>query len=232
MIRLLLGAILLASAPASAKVFQAEYISFEVPDNWVCQQAAPNWICEPTAAGEQKFAIITVTSKEAGPLDQVPQFVTHLSKPRTHQMGTAKPMTSQVVSSARVKLKGQEWAQSLHLSSEVNNFMTMYLATVQKPLAVMVTMSAEKSKWDSLAPIFDRVMHSIQLPQVQIKGGQVVAAGGGAGVDANAGASLGENSPLEMEAAQSGLKFPTIYLVGLALAGLTLLAALYLFLKK
>lgn len=212
-----------------AKTFQNEYLSFEIPDNWTCSQIAPNWVCEPSIASERKFALLTVTSKEAGALDQLSNFEAHLSKPRSHQMGTSTPVMSQVIKTERRNIQGQEWVQSLHLNSEVNNFYTLYLATKKDPLAIMITMSAEKGKWSSFNNVFENVIKSLHLKTVNMKR----SGSTGSGFDPVAPQQAGEmpQDQLALEN-QPTPRLPTLYLVGLAMAALILLAAIYLTFKK
>lgn len=119
----------------------------------------------------------------------------------------------------------------MHLNSEVNNFYTLYLATVKAPLAIMVTMSAEKDKWDQFNSVFESVMKSLRVHQVKLQAANSNSSGGG--IAPMATQSPSQNLMGELDSEQlPAQKIPTIYLAGLLLAGLALIAALYLFLKK
>jgi hypothetical protein len=223
---------LLFSSGAFGKVFQTDYLSFQLPADWNCQSISPNWLCEPMRASQKRFAIITITAKEASATDQLSSFAAHLAKPRTHQTGSNTPVMSQVLKTGKMKVAGQEWVQSVHMSSEVKDFMTMYLATVKKPLAIMVTFSAERTRWDQFKPAFDQILKTMSLKPYQ----RPLANKG----DTSPAALTGpQKSPLASQMTQpltsapsplAGMPKP--YLYGLGLAGLALLAALYLFLKR
>lgn len=227
-------ATLLCGALSShARVLETEYLSVNLPDNWKCEKIPPNWICEPASRYEKKFAILTLTNKEAGALDQLEQFKAHLSKPRPHQMGSSTPVMSQVLQTVTTEINGHKWVQSTHLSSEVNNFMTIYLATVKNPLAVMITMSAEKNQWSKYRPLYEKVISSVKLKTVKLK---TVKLAGGAQSSGGTPIQVNENqanfnSELLNEEVPVD-KIPQIYWIGLGLAGLTLLSALYIFLKR
>lgn len=225
---LILVATLFTLTAGEAKTFQNEYLSFEIPDNWSCSQISPNWICEPDLASERKFALVTVTSKEAGTLDQLSNFEGHLSRPRSHQMGSSTPIMSQVMETKRRKIRGHEWVQSLHLNSEVNNFYTLYLATKKDPLAIMITMSAEKGKWNYFNSVFEDLIKSLQLKTVNMRRGS----SGGSGFEPVAPQNSGMLPQQTVLEDQTAPRLPTIYVVGLVLAGLILLAAIYLTFKK
>lgn len=210
-----------------ARMLETEYLSINLPDNWTCEQVSPNWICEPASRYEKKFALLTLTNKEAGALDHLEQFKAHLSKPRPHQMGSSTPVMSQVLQTVTTEIRGHKWIQSTHLSSEVNNFMTIYLATVKKPLAIMITMSAERNQWQKYRPLYEKVISSVRLKTVQIAGAQSSNEGPsplGSGQEGLSQQLMNEEVPTE--------KIPNIYWIGLGLAGLTLLSALYIFLKR
>jgi|FLYM01.1.fsa_nt_gi hypothetical protein len=209
-----------------AKVLNTEFLTMDLPDNWNCQEVRPNWVCEPKLASERKFAIVTITSKEAGTLDQLSNFEAHLSKARSHQLGSKNPVMSQVIKTEKINLKNVTWVQSIHLNSEVNDFMTMYLATVKQPLAIMVTFSAEKNKWNHFKPLFDQSMNSIQLKDLKSRPSSASDQG------ISPQAPQGFANPESLPSSNSQAKIPTIYWLGLALAGMTLLAAAYILMKR
>ncbi|NCN41089.1 hypothetical protein GW916_07540 [bacterium] len=230
---LFLMASLLFASSSMAKIFDVEYLSFELSDDWSCEAVPPNWICEPNKASDKKFALITLTAKEAGAIDQIQNFEAELAKPRSHQMGSDTPIMSQVLKNSRANLNGFEWVQSLHIGSEIHKFKTMYLATVKKPLAIMLTLSAEEQHWDKFSPVFNQVVKSLQLKTISPKSriGQSGSGGSGnlVGTQSNPQQALSDYGDAPPPKSQ---KLPTVYILGLVLAGLVLAAAFYLFTKK
>jgi hypothetical protein len=60
-------------------------------------------------------------------------------------------------------LGGQRWVRAQHLGSEVQEYYTLYLATVKDSLAILVSFSAEKGRYTVYNPIFDRAIKTIRI---------------------------------------------------------------------
>ena len=148
---------------AEAKKFQNSYVSFEVPDKWVCVQEGVAWTCSPGGAVEAREAIIVLAARVAGPEDNLVNFHTYLGQPKKLATKVGTPMPSQVMYAQQRVLAGTKWVQSQHLSSEIQEFYSLYLATVKESLAILVTFSAEKTKYKAYNPIFDTAMKTLRI---------------------------------------------------------------------
>ncbi|MGZ3747364.1 MAG: hypothetical protein ACXWRE_08345, partial [Pseudobdellovibrionaceae bacterium] len=136
--------ILLTSA-AHAKVFRNAYISFELPPSWNCNLEQTEWVCRSESSKEAKEAIIILTAKEVGPTDSPQLYEAHLNSPIALNLKTGGTAESKVVYKAKtVQINDQPWIDGLHMSSEVANYFTRYLATIKGHIAVLVTFSAHK----------------------------------------------------------------------------------------
>src|SRR6266404_9720349 len=124
---LLLG----ACSTVHAKVFKNSYVSFEVPDNWTCLQEGVAWTCTPQNAVEAKEAVIVLAAKVAGTEDNLTNFLNFLRQPKKITTKVGTPMPSQVMSAQEQKLGDQKWIRAQHLGSEVQEYYTLYLATVK-----------------------------------------------------------------------------------------------------
>lgn len=151
------------AAQAEAKTFQNSYVTFEVPENWNCTQESKAWTCTAQNLLDSKEAIIIVAAKVAGPEDALPNFLAHLKKQRTVTTKAGTPMQSQMMYSQERLLAGQKWVQSQHLSSEIQDYYTLYLATVKEQLAILVSFSAEKNKYQKYNAIFDNAMKTLKI---------------------------------------------------------------------
>ncbi len=154
---------LLLSLNAEAKVFQNSYVSFEVPDKWNCVQEGVAWTCTPSGAIESREAVIVLAAKVAGPEDNLVNFHTYLGQPKKLATKVGTPMPSSVMYSQERVLAGTKWIQAQHLGSEIQEFYTLYLATVKESLAILVSFSAEKSKYKDYNPIFDNAMKTLKI---------------------------------------------------------------------
>ena len=155
--------ILAFSSPAFAKVFQNSYVSFEVPDNWTCAQEGVAWTCTPQGPAEAKEAVIVLAAKVAGPEDNLGNFLAYLKQPKKVTTKVGTPMPSQVMYAQERVLATTKWVQAQHLSSEIHDFYTLYLATVKEQLAILVSFSAEKSRYQAYNPVFDRAIKTLKI---------------------------------------------------------------------
>jgi hypothetical protein len=148
---------------AGAKSFQNSYVSFEVPDDWACVQEGVAWTCTPVKQPEAKQAVIVMAAKVAGAEDTIPNFVNYLKQPRRITTKVGTPMPSQVMYSQTRTLAGGTWVQAQHVSSEIQDYYTLYLATVKEQLAILVSFSAEKTNYAKFNPIFDRALKTLKI---------------------------------------------------------------------
>lgn len=161
------GLVILAAAVAGlnaeAKTFQNSYVSFEVPDNWNCLQEGMAWTCTPTGLAESKEAVIVLAAKVAGPEDNINNFKTFLAQPKKITTRVGTPMPSQVMYAKPRMVANTNWVQAQHLGSEVQEYYTLYLATVKDQLAILVSFSAERNRYQVYNPIFDKAIKTLKI---------------------------------------------------------------------
>ncbi len=146
-----------------AKTFQNSYVSFDLPDNWNCLQEGVAWTCTPTAAVESKEAVIVLAAKIAGPEDNINNFLAYLKQPKKITTRVGTPMPSQVMYAQPRKLAATDWVQAQHLGSEIQEYYTLYLATVKEQLAILISFSAERNRYQVYNPIFDKAIKSLKI---------------------------------------------------------------------
>lgn len=153
----------LISSLAHAKLFKNSYIQFEVPDNWICLQEGVAWTCTPRGPYESKEAVIVLAAKVAGPDDNLNSFMVRLKQPKkiTTKVGTLMPST--VMYARKDSLAGGDWIRAQHLGSEIQEYFTLYLATVKERLAILVSFSAEKGVYKKYNPIFEKAMQTLKI---------------------------------------------------------------------
>ena len=154
---------LTVSVTSNAKTFQNSYLSFEVPDTWACLQEGVAWTCTSQDVIEAKEAVIVLAAKVAGPEDTMNNFMNHLKDPKKISTKVGTPMPSQVMYAQERDLGGQKWVQAQHLGSEILDYYTLYLATKKEKLAILVSFSAERTKYQKYNPIFDGAVRSLKI---------------------------------------------------------------------
>jgi len=155
--------ILCLAAQAEAKTFQNSYVSFEVPDDWNCLQEGVAWTCTPSGVIEGKEAVIVLAAKVAGPEDNLNNFQNYLAQPKKITTKVGTPMPSQVMYSRPRQLANSQWIQAQHLGSEIQEYYTLYLATVKEQLAILVSFSSERNRYKVYNPIFDKAIKSLKI---------------------------------------------------------------------
>lgn len=156
--------VFLLSSLAQAKVFRNAYISFEISDHWDCMLENTEWVCSSRYKEEAREAIIILTAKEAGPQDSLAAYDTHLKSPRNYPAPPSNKMiTSQVIHVQQRQYQDHLWIDGMHLSSEIPNYYTRYLATVKEGLGILVTFSAYKTQYTKYVTDFNKAIQSLRV---------------------------------------------------------------------
>lgn len=148
--------------PASAKLFKNNYVSFELPAGWDCELEKTEWTCQGRDVARSE-AIIIFTAKEVGESDSLAQYLVYLKSPKRIMGVRGQIVTSTVQDVRRRKINHHDWVDGRHLSSEIPNYHTRYLATTKKNVAVLVTFSARKSIFTKYSHAFIRAINSLQI---------------------------------------------------------------------
>ena len=159
----LLTLALLFSANAYAKTFANQFIEFQLPDKWECQLDGTEWVCQSTDEQKKRDAIIVLAAKIKKPgMDDLPVYKAHLEKPQQYQSLSGEAITSEPKYVKDLDISGHPWIDSLHLQSEIPDFYTRYLATVEADLGILVTFSVRKDKYDEYLPDIDAMVKSMR----------------------------------------------------------------------
>lgn len=162
---LLISHLLFFPNAAEAKLFRNSYISFELPSKWECTLNETEWVCRNTDTSGQKDkeAIIILTAKQVGPSDSIAAYESFLKMARTLPSTQGTPIRSQVKSVMHKQISGHVWIDGMHLSSEVRDYYTRYLATVKDQIAIVVTFSAHMQHYTKYSGDFFRSVESLNI---------------------------------------------------------------------
>lgn len=155
----------LFSQTADAKLFRNSFVSFELPNQWDCQLTDTEWVCRfnnPTQS-TSKEAVIILTAKEVGPVDNLQAYETYLKSPKQVASALGTPMRSQVVNVVQRQINGHPWVDGMHINSEVRDYYTRYVATVKDRIAVLVTYSAHRAAYARYSADFFRSVQSLRV---------------------------------------------------------------------
>jgi LPXTG-motif cell wall-anchored protein len=155
----------LLGAPAFAKTFKTAFIRFELPPNWSCQTEEIDWVCQPDNPAERSEAIIIVVTKQVNPIDDtLPKYEGVLKTPRNMRDLLGNSYKSEVKFARVRQIKGQPWADALHLGSEIPKFYTRYLAsTKEDKVAGLVSYSIAESVYPKWGPVLDGMIETLEI---------------------------------------------------------------------
>jgi|GEM_PF-449621 len=223
---------------AEARLFSNAYVSFELPDKWNCTLEQTEYVCRTGATGvDSREAIIILTAKEVGPSDLLDLYVSHLKQARSITSRTGQTIQSTVYKVDRSTINNQPWIDGMHISSEVQNYYTRYLATTKGKIAILVTFSAHKLYYTKYNSDFFRAIQSLRVvadASLMNHSGGAGAGGAGAGgifgLSGLGGDPLDEGLPGEENGSGHGSKGGAEAMMGFAVILLALGA--YILLKK
>lgn len=148
---------------AFAKTFSNQFIEFQLPEKWECQLDGTEWVCQSTDEQKKRDAIIVLAAKikKVG-MDELPVYKAHLEKPAQYASLSGETITSEPRYVKQLDISGKPWIDSLHLQSEIPDFYTRYLATVESDLGILVTFSVRKDKYEEYAPDIENMVKSLR----------------------------------------------------------------------
>jgi hypothetical protein len=153
-----------ALSRAEARVFRNAYVSFELPEKWDCLLEQTEYVCKTSNPSlDNREAIIILTAKEVGPSDTIPAYEGYLRSPRTIPSRLGQPLQSQVIKVEQINIGMHPWVDGMHLSSEVPNYYTRYLATTKDKIGILVTFSAHKLHYTKYSSDFFRAIDSLRV---------------------------------------------------------------------
>ncbi len=176
--------LLVASAsPSWAARFTNQFTEFELPPLWQCSLEGAEWVCQGSQEPKKREAIIVLAAKLKGDQDSLDQYLAYLKGAKTFMSIQGKPIKSNPKYAKTVSINGHPWVDALHLDSEIPGFYTRYLATVKQDIAVLITYSINKTKYQDYLQSFDGLVKTLKVFR---KAGGINAAGAGSNLFQNA----------------------------------------------
>ncbi|NBX76584.1 MAG: hypothetical protein EBQ92_08520 [Proteobacteria bacterium] len=153
--------ILLVSGSLWAK--QTSYLNYEEPPGWKCELSTQGvFFCESPNEQQREESLILIFGAPATENDTFSNYEQYLNKTKTILDESGKQIESKVTFVRRRNINGFEWIDSLQQNSEISGCWTRYLATVQKPLAILVTYVVCDKFYAELTPAFERMVASLK----------------------------------------------------------------------
>ena len=189
--------VLILAPNAHALKFSNQFIEFELPNNWKCGLEGAEWTCQNEDVKKKREAIVVLAAKLKGDQDSLQKYEEYLKKPRTFDGPGGKKITSAGQYTHNTTLNTHIWVDSLHMQSEIPDFYTRYLATVEKDIGVLVTYSIAKAKYAEYKDMLDNMIKSLKVfrkspttpsaaPSLLAVGGHIESTGIFPNIDPNA----------------------------------------------
>ena len=161
---LALGIYFCAAVPrAEAKLFANNFIEFQLPEKWECKLDGSEWVCQSTDEQKKRDAIIVLAAKiKKEGMDELPVYREHLEKKQVYPAPNGQKVVSEPRYVKELQLSNKVWIDSLHLQSEIPDFFTRYLATVEADLGILVTFSVRKDKYTEYAKDIEEMVKSLR----------------------------------------------------------------------
>jgi hypothetical protein len=159
-----LGAVGLAAASLFAPLppqprFITDIFEFTLAAGWSCDLDETEYVCWKGKPPHEATVIIAL--KRRGPGDNLAAYEEHLRQPNLNGNGP-KPTLRSV---QRRTLGGYDWVEAVHDSSELRNYLTIYLATVTSQVGVLATFSFHRDYEQAVRCDIDQMMSSLKIHQ-------------------------------------------------------------------
>jgi hypothetical protein len=145
--------------PAPLPRFIADTFEFTLAPSWVCDLEDTEYVCWKGRPPHEAIAVIAM--KRRGPQDNLAAYEEHLSTPQPGQDGALSTIRGVKLR----RLAGYEWVEAVHVSSEIRNYITIYLATVTSQVGVVATFSIHEGYEEAGRREMDIMMSSLKIHQ-------------------------------------------------------------------
>ena len=151
------------SVASQAKVLETSYLITQVPDDWDCQLDNNQWICRSETEGYDTRVVASFSAKQSSPEEKIENFLKHFKNPKSIISKAGRSVVSQVISAKIVNVNRIKWVEAIHLESELPNYYTHYMATVNGGVTLLLQFSAHKEVFEIMKPYFTSVILNTRL---------------------------------------------------------------------
>ncbi len=145
-------------------LFETRYVSFQEPEGWKCENIEKTYYCQATKDPERKESLVMTLGVQATEWDSLDAYEKFLKTPKTITDDDGKTsITSKVVYARKRNINGAVWLDALHFQSELPGFWARYLATVNSPVAILVTYIVSDEYYNQISPQFERMVTSLKV---------------------------------------------------------------------
>ena len=152
--------------PLQAKPLETSYLITKVPDDWTCKLADQQWICQSTLKGYDTRLVASFLAKQALPEENIENFLGHFKSSKYITSKSGRSLVSKVIYVKKVSVNRVTWVEALHFQSEVPNYYTQYMVTVNGGVSILLQLSAHKDIFEVMKPYFTSVILNTRLKKL------------------------------------------------------------------
>lgn len=154
-----LASVLIAPGPPP-KRFIRDTFEFDLAPGWVCDSDETEFVCRRGRPPTASVAIIAMKRRSSE--DNLDAYEAHLRHPAADSGGKVAELRSLT----RRQLANHEWIEGVLLSSEIANYVTIYLATHTSQVAILATFSFHSNREAEERKDIDLMMSSLRIHQL------------------------------------------------------------------
>ncbi len=147
----------------TTQTFKTDFLSFKLSNQWECKLDESEYVCRPISQVKKREVIIVIVAKIPGKEDNVKSYYNYLKEPKKMTDLKGRTISSKVNLIKYKEINTTQWVDAIHLSSELEDFYTRYLATVKNGIAILVTYSVDRAKHSLYAAELNRMISSIEV---------------------------------------------------------------------
>lgn len=142
-------------------IYRNIFFELDLANGWTCRQDGTEQVCFPDQT-KPHAAIAVIAMKYRNKDDNLAAYEKHLKQP---QKSNDQNPPSEVRSVKRSMIGEREWVESLHVGSEIPNYLTYYAATATSHVGILVTMSVHKDRADRYIKEFGEMLKTMRTYQ-------------------------------------------------------------------
>ncbi|HXI06900.1 MAG: hypothetical protein ACRC1G_12960 [Bradyrhizobium sp.] len=154
-----LVSILIAPGPPP-KRFISDIFEFDLAPGWACDLDETEYVCRRGRPPTASIAIIAMKRRSSD--DNLEAYEAHLRNPQANEQGKIP----ELLGLSRRHLANHEWVEGVQLSSEIPNYVTIYLASHTSQVGILATFTFHRDREAAERKDIDFMMSSLRIHQL------------------------------------------------------------------
>lgn len=204
--------LIVTSFTTQAMPVETDSLIFEVPNHWECNHKHIHIRCKPK--GNKQKIVAVITSYPSKKNENIATLEAILSKPKSLPSVDGTTKLSKVYYTKELKVNKVTWLNSLHFGSEVPNYFTQYIATIDTSFMHLINISVQRDAYKTYLNDISTILYSLKLkynPEKSQPNGNAVAI------------AKDDEDPSQSRAGVGGLPLEVLVGIGILVLALSIL---------